>query len=305
MDEELKEQVGRQELEELKASLEQKAQEEKEAHLKEKEKEKDAERRKIVYVDDVNFSLITVKERLKSRYEVYPAQSVSIMFNILKQLDEVKDVKPDAILLDLNMPEVDGYEALSMLKADERYSDIPVILLTAQKDKESVIKGIHLGAAAHVGKPFSDQVLTDTIENILDPDARKSNVEEEVDDGRPRILAIDDMPTMLRAINHALGDKYKVYMLSKPAEMKDLLNKITPDLFLLDYNMPVMSGFDLIPIIREFPEHEETPILFLTAEGTVDHLTAAMHMGASDFIVKPFNAKALREKIASYIRRED
>jgi PleD family two-component response regulator len=305
MEEELKEQVGRKELEELKEHMEQKAKEEKEALQKEKDKEKDKERRKIVYVDDVNFSLITVKERLKNRYEVYPAQSVSIMFNILKQLDEVKDTKPDAILLDLNMPDVDGYEALTMLKADERYSDIPVIFLTAQKDKDSVIKGIHLGAAAHVGKPFSDQVLTDTLENILDPDSRKSNVVEEADDGKPRILAIDDMPTMLRAINHALADKYKVYMLSKPAEMKEFLNKVKPDLFLLDYNMPVLNGFELIPIIREFPEHAETPILFLTSEGTIDHLTAAMNMGASDFIVKPFNAKALREKIATFITREE
>jgi two-component system chemotaxis response regulator CheY len=96
-------------------------------------------------------------------------------------------------------------------------------------------------------------------------------------------------------------------MLTKPTEVKESLTRITPDLFLLDCNMPGMSGFDLIPIIREFPEHKETPIVFLTAEGTVDHLTAAMHMGVSDFIVKPFNAKSLREKIDSYIvkKKED
>jgi DNA-binding response OmpR family regulator len=210
------------------------------------------------------------------------------------------------ILLDLNMPEIDGYEAIKMLKDDERYAEIPVIFLTAQKDKESVVKGINAGAAAHVGKPFTDQILLDTIEFVLNPDARKANVqEEEIDDGRPKILAVDDMPTMLRAIAHALGDKYKVYMLSKPAELKDYLSKVTPDLFLLDYNMPVINGFDLIPIIREFPEHEKTPIIFLTAEGTVDHLTFAMHLGASDFIVKPFNTKSLREKIEMYIRREE
>jgi DNA-binding response OmpR family regulator len=266
---------------------------------------KDASDRKIVvYVDDVNFSLITVKDRLKNHYEVYPAQSVAIMFNVLKQLEDRKDTKPDIILLDLNMPDVDGYEAIAMLKEDERYSDIPVIFLTAQKDKESVIKGINLGAAAHVGKPFTDTSLIEAINYVLYPELRKAEApEDDTDDERPRILAVDDMPTMLRAINHALGDKYKVFMLTKPTEVKESLNKITPDLFLLDCNMPGMSGFDLVPIIREFPEHKETPIVFLTAEGTVDHLTAAMHMGASDFIVKPFNAKALREKIDSYIQK--
>jgi DNA-binding response OmpR family regulator len=263
------------------------------------------ERKIIVYVDDVNFSLITVKNRLKNHYEVYPAQSVAIMFNVLKQLEDRKNTRPDVILLDLNMPEVDGYEAIKMLKADENYADIPVIFLTAQHDKESVVKGINLGAAAHVGKPFTDANLLETIYYVLNPDARKTESDEEADDGRPRILAVDDMTTMLRAIKHALGDKYKVYMLSKPAELKEYLGKVKPDLFLLDYNMPLVNGFDLIPVIREFPEHKDTPIIFLTSEGTVDHLTAAMHMGASDFIVKPFNTKSLRDKIATFIKRED
>jgi len=264
----------------------------------------DDERKVIVYVDDVNFSLMSVKGRLKAHYEVFPAQSVDIMFNVLHQLERASDKKPDLILLDLNMPDVDGFGALSMLKADERYSDIPVVLLTAQNDRESVVKGITLGAAAHVGKPFTDKVLIDTLESVLEPDAHLYNAgmnDDEKDDDKPIVLAVDDAPVMLMAVKQALGDIYKVYMLSKPLEVKDFLNKVTPDLFLLDYNMPLMNGFELVPVIREFPEHKETPIVFLTSEGTVDHLTTAMHLGANDFIVKPFQAKALREKLATYI----
>ena len=266
----------------------------------------DDDRKTIIYVDDINFSLITVKNRLRDYYEVYPAQSVSIMFNILEQFEKLKNTMPDVILLDLNMPEVDGFEAITMLKSNPLYADIPVIFLSAQRDKESVVKGIRLGAAAHVGKPFTDSELIDTISYVLDPDARKWSVhEDDTDDGRPRILAVDDVPAMLRAINHALKDLYKVYMLSKPEEMRDFLKRNTVDLFLLDYNMPGLSGFDLIPVIREFREHDRTPIIFLTAEGTISNLAAAINLGASDFLVKPFQAKVLRDKIKKYLHKGD
>ena len=253
-------------------------------------------RKKIIYVDDVHFSLVSVKGRLRKFYEIYPAQSVDKMFDLLGH------VEPDLILLDINMPDIDGYEAIERLKADERYSNIPVIFLTGKIDKESVVKGLSLGAADYVSKPFSDADLIERIDCQLDPDKRKSSSKEEEDDDRQRILAVDDVPSMLRAVHYALRDKYKVYMLSRPEEVKDFLRTKTPDLILLDYEMPGLDGFDLIPIIREFPEHKETPIIFLTSKGTVDHLSAAMYFGAADFIVKPFNTKILKEKIAKYIK---
>jgi len=263
------------------------------------------ERRIVLCVDDVSFSLITVKDRLKDHYEVYPAQSVAIMFDLLEQLWERRGRTPDVILLDLTMPDVGGFEALEMLKSDERYKDIPVIFLSAVKDRESVIKGIHLGAAAHVGKPFKDHNLIEAIEGVFSKGVQPPvHADGKSDEVRPRVLAVDDVPTMLRAVSHALSDRCKVYMLSKPAEVRDFLGKIKPDLILLDYNMPEISGFELIPIIREFPEHQETPIIFMTTEGTVENVSEAMNLGASDFIVKPFSTKDLRSKVAKYIRRE-
>ncbi|MCL2002965.1 MAG: response regulator [Oscillospiraceae bacterium] len=253
-------------------------------------------RKKIVYVDDVNYSLITVRDRLKSRYEVFPAQSAGKLFEVLEY------VMPDLILLDVNMPDVDGYETIRLLKEDPRYAVIPVIFLTSQMDRDSVVKGINLGATAHVGKPYSTQSLIDAIENALNPN-RQRTLASEKPDNRPSVLAVDDVSSMLLAINYALCDKYKVYTLAKPEELRAVLNKITPDLFLLDYNMPVINGFDLIPVIRSFEKHKETPVIFLTSEGTTDHLTAAIHLGASDFLVKPFETRALHEKVEKHIRK--
>ncbi|MDR0441893.1 MAG: response regulator [Treponema sp.] len=118
-----------------------------------------------------------------------------------------------------------------------------------------------------------------------------------------QILAVDDAPVMLRTISSLLSEKYKVHILPDPTRVEKFLHQITPDLFLLDYQMPVLNGFELIPIIRKFWEHKNTPIIFLTSEGTPDHVAEALSRGACDFIVKPFQPNLLLEKVAKHIGR--
>ena len=98
-----------------------------------------------------------------------------------------------------------------------------------------------------------------------------------------------------------LRDTYKVYTLSEPEKLNELLVGLTPDLFLLDYKMPTLSGIDLVPIIREFTKHKDTPIIFLTSEQATDFITEAIRLGACDFIIKPMKKEVLHEKIAKHI----
>ena len=118
---------------------------------------------------------------------------------------------------------------------------------------------------------------------------------------KPLILSVDDSQVVLKAISVALDEEYEVFTLSDPLLVEKYLQKNTPDLILLDYKMPRLSGFDLIPIIRKIEGHKTTPIIFLTSMGTSDHVSAAALLGACDFIVKPFNATTLREKVAKHI----
>jgi PleD family two-component response regulator len=135
-------------------------------------------------------------------------------------------------------------------------------------------------------------------------DAFIKRLDEEEAKRKMVILAVDDSPGILQSVLSVLNDEYKVFTLSKSKEMEKVLQKLTPDLFLLDYQMPELNGFDLIPIIRNFEEHKETPIIFLTSEGTVDNLSAAIALGVCDYIVKPFNPEIIREKIAKHIIRK-
>jgi len=97
-------------------------------------------KKKIIMVDDVNFHLVNTKNKLKNHYEIFTALSSEILFDILE------NIIPDLILLDINMPEINGFEILKKLKADPQYSGIPVIFFTSNKSKENITKGMALGA---------------------------------------------------------------------------------------------------------------------------------------------------------------
>ena len=118
-------------------------------------------RSKIILVDDIMANLDQGRMMLKTFYEVYPAPSAAKLFEILES------VIPDLILLDIDMPVMNGYEAIRKLKADQRFTDIPVIFLTALSDVSNEREGFDLGAADYISKPFSLPLLLRRIENQL------------------------------------------------------------------------------------------------------------------------------------------
>jgi len=118
-------------------------------------------RKKIIIVDDNASYLSVVRVLLKPFYEVYPAPSADKLFKLVDKFI------PDLILLDVSMPEMSGFEAITVLRKNPRYKDIPVVFLTARDDEASAVKGLDLGAADYVTKPFSGPLLLKRISNIL------------------------------------------------------------------------------------------------------------------------------------------
>jgi putative two-component system response regulator len=101
------------------------------------------------------------KAVLKDKFEVFTVPSASKFF-LLMQV-----IKPDLILLDIEMPETNGYATLRQLKAENEDFDIPVIFLSAKTDPGSELEGLSLGAADYVYKPFSPPLLIKRIENCI------------------------------------------------------------------------------------------------------------------------------------------
>jgi len=115
------------------------------------------------------------------------------------------------------------------------------------------------------------------------------------------ILAVDDSPVILKSISSALSDAYKVFVLPKPMELERVLQKIIPDLFLVDFHMPERNGLQLIPVIRSYERHRETPVLFLSSAESFESICSAVELGACDFLIKPFEPDGLRERVKALI----
>jgi len=101
---------------------------------------------------------------LEDKYRVMTMPSASKMFALLEK------VTPDLILLDIEMPEMDGFETLQKLKSEDSWSDIPVVFLTGRNDAEVEARGLEMGAVDFVTKPFSAPVLLNRIQTHLNID---------------------------------------------------------------------------------------------------------------------------------------
>ncbi|WP_461257076.1 GGDEF domain-containing response regulator, partial [Treponema sp. R80B11-R83G3] len=115
----------------------------------------------IIAVDDNTENLTIIKDTLKGLYDVFPCQTGLKMFELLEHLT------PDLILLDVEMPVMNGYEAIKKLKNDEKYKQIPVIFLTVMDDIKSEVDGLSLGAVDYIHKPLIASLLIQRIKTHL------------------------------------------------------------------------------------------------------------------------------------------
>jgi len=118
----------------------------------------------IFIIDDNETNRVAANNVLNDTYKTFPLPSAERMFKMLSK------ITPDLILLDVDMPEMDGFEALSILKSEEKLKDIPVIFLTAKNDAESEIRGFEIGVIDFINKPFSPPVLLKRIETHIETD---------------------------------------------------------------------------------------------------------------------------------------
>jgi len=115
-------------------------------------------RQTIMLVDDNITNLTVGNNILKQDYNIMTLNSAERLFQVLEK------IIPDLILLDIEMPEMNGFEAIKILKDKNELKDIPVIFLTAKNDVDSELAGLTLGAIDYIGKPFSPPLLLKRLE---------------------------------------------------------------------------------------------------------------------------------------------
>ncbi len=120
---------------------------------------------------------------------------------------------------------------------------------------------------------------------------------------RPLILIIDDVPKNLQVLGSILRNKdYKVAAATGGGQALDMLDKIRPDLILLDIMMPEMDGFEVCERIKARPETAGIPIIFLTAKTETEDIVRGFSVGAVDYVTKPFQAAELMARVRTHLQ---
>ena len=132
-------------------------------------------RSKVMLIDDDAINRKAVSAMLKDEFEVTPVASGKEAFEVLSK------EKPDLILLDVYMPEMDGHEVIRELKKNPEYEDIPVVFLTSDVEENTEIQGFSEGAIDFLRKPFRKDVAIQRIRRILELSYLQKNLQEEVE----------------------------------------------------------------------------------------------------------------------------
>lgn len=200
---------------------------------------------------------------------------------------------PDLVIVDLcgELQE----ERVTLLQAlGGRLSTIPVLSLLPREiwsEPEALARFAGMPVLFH---PFNDELLTSAVQKLLTSEARV----------KPRLLAVDDDPQILAALESLLAPlKLDITTLSDPLEFWDTLEECSPDLLVLDLDMPFLSGLELCRGVRSSTRWCELPVLFLSASSDSETVHRLFSVGADDFVKKPFTGPELATRIVNRLVR--
>ena len=116
------------------------------------------------------------------------------------------------------------------------------------------------------------------------------------------IVAVDDSVLILKMLDKVLGTRHELHSFVDGNRALELLRKKAPDLIILDIDMPGMSGFDMLKLIRALDHLKRVPVIFLTSNSDKDYVVKAMAGGADDYVIKPIDENILLKKIDGLLR---
>lgn len=270
---------------------------------------------KVLVVDDLLPNVKLLEAKLANEY-----YDVSVAMNGKEGIEKARALMPDIILLDVMMPEMDGFEACRLLKSDPELAHIPVVMVTALSDINDRVKGLDAGADDFITKPINEvhllarvrslvrvKVMLDELrtrdKTALEFGLLASGVQQGADTAA-NIIVIDDDVVQSRNIQQrleALGHKVTV---TKPAPALELVAAGDYDLVIANTLMIDADGLRLCSQIRSQEKLRQIPILILIDEDERDVLIKGLEMGINDYIVSPIDPNELLARVRTQVRRK-
>ena len=236
-------------------------------------------------------------------------------------IDAVRAKAPDIVLLDVELPGIDGYTVCGMIKADPALAEIPVVFLSAHADVESRLHGLSHGADEFLTKPIDPRELSLRLELLAKRRHRAGDavppatptvpkaavtapappVGHATPEIAPCVLVCDDDQDVVRILDaHLAAVGYRRVVANDGVQALDEVRAQAPDAMVLDLMMPKLTGFDVLAALKEMGDRRPK-VLVLSARGRQEDVIRAFQLGADDFLVKPFKPQELLGRVARLV----
>ncbi len=237
---------------------------------------------------------------------------------------------PDIVLLDVMMPEMDGFEACERLKANPKTMHIPVVMVTALSDAADRVRGLEAGADDFLTKPVNDIALFARVRSLvrlkmmmdewrmrehtmrehsgaelgmLPGGGGHSEFEETAD--HARILVVEDSPVDLEKIIDTLSvHSDRVDATESIKEGLDRALAEEYELVIVSLTLLEEDGLRLCSHLRSHDRTRQTPVLLIADDGDMQRIAKGLELGANDYIVKPIDRNELLARVRTQVRRK-
>jgi two-component system cell cycle response regulator len=275
-------------------------------------------KKRVLIVDDepINVKLL---EALfpSSQYKINRAYGAS------EGLEQALRIAPDLILLDVMMPQMNGYEVIHKLKSDPATREIPVILVTALAEEEDKIKGLLAGADDFLNKPVQKIELLararsliqlkelreqyharqQILDQFMEPSRKPGGGTE---NSRPQaVLVVEDNPQDAKLILHCLQDfPIQIELVASGEEALARVESQEIDLILLDILLPGRDGFEVCHHLKHNGPTKNIQVLMVTCLSDLQNKIKGFTNGADDYLMKPFNVYELQSRVRALLRKK-
>ncbi|MEI6575501.1 MAG: response regulator [Bacteroidota bacterium] len=251
----------------------------------------------VLLVEDSEPAIIQMKDILEdSGFNILVAHDGAEALAIINR------VIPDAMILDLMMPGIDGFQVLKTIRDVEKTSHIPVLILTAKhitKDELSFLTRNNVHQLIRKGD-VNRMELLQAIETMVshEPEVKTQGKRETPKiNGIPKILVVEDNPDNMITIKALLMDHYTILEAIDGNNSIEVAMENNPDLILMDIALPGMDGKQAFEMIRANPQMQHIPVIALTASAMTNDREKIMAWGFDAYIAKPIEEKNFYQTI--------
>lgn len=272
---------------------------------------------RILVVDDVPANVKLLEVRLLAEYfEVLTASSGP------DAIETCENGKVDVVLLDVMMPDMDGFEVCRRLKSDPATSHIPVVMVTALDQITDRVRGLEAGADDFLTKPVNDlqlmtrvkslvrlKMLTDelrlrasTTRNIGIEELLSRNLDDQ--DSLPKVLLIDERQSSAERIQKVLRGKAALDAVKDPHAGFFQAAEIPYECILVSTDFTDFDPLRLCSQLRSLDRTRFVPIMLLADPGEEDRVIRGLELGINDYLTRPIDPHELTARLRTQVRRK-